>query len=253
MIDFYFLFSKCTLPWSTAAPSLCLSCGLSSCLLLLPLKKAQANCVLVLVPEWEAKKNPTQVSTLILCFPSALSPWRFSLFVHLSLALFGILVFQMCLTVGMKNVFFWARPQLKPAVQIPPKPLNVWVQGKIIAHPLPLLLVLCHLQGNTRGVKRKSRHGHGVTCGSLLSSDARPHVWAHPTRGRPLRVRGRPAELAEVLKRPRTARPRGKGPLGELCPSRVRHRAGQRFDAVLQRPGCNVRLVHVIENIHLRY
>lgn len=206
------------------------------------------------------KKNPTQVSTLFLCFPSVLSPWRFSLFVHLSLALFGILVFRMCLTVGMKNVFFWARPQLKPAVQIPPKPLNVWAQGKIITHPLPLLLVLCPLQGNSRGVKRKSRHGHGVTCGSLLSADTRSRVCAHPTRGRPLRergcplrVRGRPAELAEVLKRPRTARPRGKGALGELCPSRVKHRAGQRFDAVLQRPGCNVRLVHVIENVHLRY
>lgn len=117
-------------------------------LLLLPLKKAQTNCAVVLVPEREAKK---QVSTFILCFPSVLSPGCFFLFVHFSPAPFGILVFQTCLMTGMKNVF---SEQGHSWNQLCRYSLNRRTSRSEAILPilLPLLLLApCPLQGNLRG------------------------------------------------------------------------------------------------------
>lgn len=137
-------------------------------LLLLPLKKAQTNCVVVLVPDQEAK-----IASINFHFTFSFSFVSLT-FISLPRSFFTCVVryfsFSNVSHDRNEKCVSWARPQLKTAVQILPKPLNIQEQSKTITRlsPPPPICSM-PLAGKLGGWHVKSTHGHGVTFGQLLA------------------------------------------------------------------------------------
>lgn len=167
---FFFFFSKCILPWSATVLFLQLSCGLSLCPIVAPSKKGTSK--LWCGPCARARREKAGIN---FCFMFSFS-FVSLMFLSLCCSFFTCVVqwfsFSNVSHDRNEKCVFRARPQLKPAMQILPQPLNILEQGKIITHPSPTPTCSVPLVGKFRGGRGeegwwhiKSSHGHGMTFG----------------------------------------------------------------------------------------